>query len=482
MTNASQDQSSAHQDSPGETRLERDSLGEVEVETKRLWGAQTQRSLINFDIGRPAYVWGHSVISSLGRVKKAASRANQNAGAISQSQANLISAAADEVINGDLDTEFPLVAFQTGSGTQSNMNANEVIANRANQLAGKPLGSNSPIHPNDHVNASQSSNDVFPTVMHLAVVVELHERLYPAIDNVTGTLEALGREHADLAKVGRTHLQDATPITLGQEIDAWSTQIRSAIGNVRNLESGLRKLAIGGTATGTGLNAPPGFADEVVALLSAQVNLDFQRTDNHFAATASHDPLVNISAALRTLAGALMKMSNDIRWLSSGPRNGIGELLIPANEPGSSIMPGKVNPTQAEALNMVAVHVFGNDATVAIAGASGEFQLNVYKPIILHRVLDSIVLLSDAAESFNTHCLLGLKPNIKQISINLDKNLMIVTALVPELGYEKSAKIARDALSRGLTLKQAIIESEGFTSEEYDARFNPLDLAKPHEP
>lgn len=462
------------------TRIERDSHGAIEVDARRLWGAQTERSLRRFPIGRPSYIWDRNVIQAFGWVKKAAALANRSTGVLDNTTTDLIVRAATEIIAGHHDEDFPLVVFQTGSGTHSNMNANEVIANRANQLAGFDLGAKEPVHPNDHVNASQSSNDVFPTVMHLAVVHQLHQGLYPAMETLTATLDKHSQAHADLVKMGRTHLQDATPITFGREIDGWAGQIRQAVATLHHLEPALHKLAIGGTATGTGLNAPPRFADHVVVELSRELEIGFIETENHFAAAAAHDPVVNISAALRTLAGALMKMSNDIRLLSSGPRTGIGELKIPANEPGSSIMPGKVNPTQAEALNMVAAHVFGNDATVAFAGTQGELQLNVHKPIILHRTLDSINLIADAATAFTRNCLVGLEPNGERITANLEANLMAITALVPVLGYEQAASIAAKAHHHGLTLKEAVIQDGSLTADQFDDQINLLQLARPH--
>jgi fumarate hydratase class II len=460
-------------------RRETDSLGEIDVESSRLWGAQTQRSLENFRIGRRRYVWDRPVIRALGLVKCAAARANAELGALDGDLADLIATAANEVADGQHDDHFPLVVFQTGSGTQTNMNANEVIANRAIQLAGGRLGSKSPVHPNDHVNRSQSSNDIFPTVMHVATLLALHERLHPSIDRMIDVLDDLRDRYADVVKVGRTHLQDATPITLGQEIGSWATQVRDARSGIRHTELGLRRLAVGGTATGTGLNAPIGFGERVAAHLSTATGIELTVTDDHFAATSAHDAMVATSAALRTLAGALMKIANDVRWLASGPRTGIGELILPANEPGSSIMPGKVNPTQAEALTMVATQVFGNDATVAFAGSQGNFQLNVYKPIILHDVLDSIDLLSDAIVSFTEGCLVGIEPATDRIDAHLAANLMIVTALVPHIGYDRAAEIAHRATEEGTTLREAALASGHVDADDYDAWVVPADMTGP---
>ena len=469
-------------------RAERDSLGSVDVSAHRLWGAQTQRSIHNFAIGRDRYVWGRTVIEAIGAVKKAAALANADTGALDPDIAELVAAVADEVIAGRHDTEFPLVVFQTGSGTQTNMNANEVIANRATQLASTTSDTTTldtakvVVHPNDHVNASQSSNDVFPTVMHVAVLLELRRHLYPALDQLVDTLDEFGRKHRGLVKVGRTHLQDATPITLGQEFDAWAAQIRSATAAVRHLEPTLHKIALGGTATGTGLNTPPGYSRAATSRLSDVTGIALIETDNHLAATAAHDTIVNIHAALRTLAGALMKMANDIRWLASGPRAGIGEIKIPANEPGSSMMPGKTNPTQAEALTMVAAHVFGNDATVAFAGTQGNFQLNTYKPIMLHCTLDSIELLADAITSFHDRCLTGIETNRARIAEHLDANLMIVTALTPHIGYDRAAEIAETARDTGRSIRDVAHTLGHVPNELYDEWVDPLAMTQPSKP
>ena len=461
------------------TRIETDSLGEVAVAADRYWGAQTQRSIGNFPIGRDTFVWGRPMIRALGVLKKAAAQANADLGELPERTAALIVAAADEMISGELDGHFPLVVFQTGSGTQSNMNANEVISNRAIESAGGVLGSKSPIHPNDHVNRGQSSNDTFPTAMYIAVALELTERLYPAVTRLRDVLAVKAEEFADVVKVGRTHLQDATPVTLGQEIGAWVAQLDEALTVVRSAEEGVRRLAIGGTAVGTGLNAHPDFGRLTAEKISVETGLEFTQAPNLFTALAAHDGLVGVSAALRTLAGAAMKIANDVRWLASGPRNGIGEITIPANEPGSSIMPGKVNPTQAEALTMVAVRVYGNDAAVAFAGSQGNFQLNVYKPVMAHAVLESIRLLSDAFGAFTDHCAVGIEPDRERISDNLARNLMVVTALNRHIGYDAAARIAKRAHAEGTTLREAAIASGELSAEQFDQWVVPVDMTHP---
>jgi fumarate hydratase class II len=461
--------------------METDSMGEIEVADAHLWGAQTERSIHNFPIGRDRFVWGRAIVESLGILKKAAAQANAELKQIPEDVADLIVRASDEVIGGALDAQFPLVVFQTGSGTQSNMNANEVISNRAIQLAGGTIGSKNPVHPNDHVNRGQSSNDTFPTAMHIAVVLELNRQLYPRVLRLRDTLHSKSLEYADIVKVGRTHLQDATPITLGQEIGAWVAQMDYCLAEVRHAETGLYDLAIGGTAVGTGLNAHPRFGDLAAQKIAEITGKPFRSADNKFAALSAHDALVTTSATLRTLAGALMKMANDVRWLASGPRNGIGEITIPENEPGSSIMPGKVNPTQSEALTMVAVQVFGNDAAVAFAGSQGNFQLNVFKPVMVHNVLESIRLLGDGCESFNDQCAVGIAPNIARIAENLGTNLMQVTALNRHIGYDKAAKIAKHAHKSGSSLKAAAVELGFVTPEEFDRWVVPLEMTHPTE-
>ncbi len=461
------------------TRTETDSMGRIEVQADRYWGAQTQRSIEHFAIGVERFRWQRPMIRALGLLKKAAAQANVELGELPRMQAELIVRAADEVIDGRLDAHFPLVVFQTGSGTQSNMNANEVISNRAIELAGGELGSKQPVHPNDHVNRGQSSNDTFPTAMHVAVVLELNERLMPAVLRLRDTLAERAEAFAAVIKTGRTHLQDATPITLGQEIGAWVSQIDFGLEGVRASLNGLHALAIGGTAVGTGLNAHPQFGDHTALRLSALTGHPFVSASNRFFALAAHDALVQTSAALRTLAGGLMKMANDVRWLASGPRCGIGELRIPENEPGSSIMPGKVNPTQCEALTMVCVQVFGNDASVAFAGTQGNFQLNVYKPVMVHNVLESIALLADACLSFEHHCARGIEPDLEGIERHLAANLMLVTALNPHIGYDRAAAIAKHALHEGLSLREAALASGHVSAQDYDRWVVPAAMTGP---
>lgn len=461
------------------TRQETDTLGVVEVDTSRYWGAQTQRSLEHFDIGSNRFRWGRSMIRALGIVKLAAARANADLGELDQDIAQLIISAAQEVIDGDLDDHFPLVVFQTGSGTQSNMNANEVIANRANEIAGAPLGSKRPVHPNDHVNRGQSSNDAFPTAMHIAVTERLHDHLVPALTQLIDTLSGHAQAYRGLVKIGRTHLQDATPVTLGQEINAWAEQISQANSAVLRVADGLLPLAIGGTAVGTGLNAHPHFGERAAQHMAQLTGFGFSRAANPFVALASHDPLSQLSGMLRTLAGALLKMANDVRWLASGPRCGIGELHLPENEPGSSIMPGKVNPTQCEALTMVCAQVFGNDAAVAFAASQGNFQLNVYKPVIVHNVLESIDLLGDATLSFDQHCARGIEPDEQRIAQHLANNLMLVTALVPHIGYDQAATIAKKAMKDDSTLRAAAISSGKVSASDFDTWVEPLPMTDP---
>lgn len=453
-------------------------MGSIEVPADRHWGAQTQRSLGNFDIGRDTFVWGRPIIRSLGLLKKAAAQANHELGelALDDEQVAAVVQAADEVIDGHLDADFPLVVFQTGSGTQSNMNANEVISNRAIEILGGQMGSKSPIHPNDHVNRGQSSNDTFPTAMYVAVSLELRERLYEAVRELRDTLHGKAQAYADVVKVGRTHLQDATPITLGQEISGWVAQLDFALTQVEHAEAGLHALAIGGTAVGTGLNAHPEFGALTATKLAEQTGVPFVRSENSFASLAAHDELVAVSASLRTLAMALMKIANDVRWLASGPRNGIGEITIPENEPGSSIMPGKVNPTQCEALTMVATRVFGNDATVGFAGSQGNFELNVYKPVMAHAVLESIRLIADACRSFTEHCAVGIEPAPARITANLESNLMVVTALNRHIGYDAAAAIAKKAHKEGTTLREAALSSGKVAAADYDAWVVPIDM------
>ena len=462
------------------TRTEHDALGPVEVPADRLWGAQTERSRHFFAIGVPRFVWTRPVIRALGLLKKSAALANGELGTISKERAELIARAADEVISGVLDAEFPLVVFQTGSGTQSNMNANEVIANRANQLAGKPLGSHEPVHPNDHVNKGQSSNDGFPVVMHVATVEAIVHRLMPPVAALRNTLAEKATTYANVVMIGRTHLQDAVPITLGQVIGGWVAQIDDALAGVAASLNGLYAVAFGATAVGTGLNAHPKFGETASQHLAKETGQPFQVTSNHVAALSGHDAMAATSGTLRTLAAALMKMANDVRLYASGPRAGIGELKIPENEPGSSIMPGKINPTQCEALTMVAVQVFGNDLAVAMANSQGHFQLNVFKPVILHNTLESIELLADASRSFELHCARGLEPNLDRIRQHVEESLMLVTALNPHIGYEKSAAIALKAHHEHLSLRDAAIASGHVTAEQYASWIDPAAMADPH--
>ncbi len=459
-------------------RTETDSMGTVEVPEDRYWGAQTERSLHNFDIGRDTFVWGRPMIRALGVLKKAAAQANAELGELPQDIADLIVRASDDVISGELDDHFPLVVFQTGSGTQSNMNTNEVIANRAIELAGGELGSKTPVHPNDHVNRGQSSNDTFPTAMHLAVVSEL-QAMYPRVRQLRDTLAEKAEQFDDVVMVGRTHLQDATPIRLGQVFSGWVAQLDFALDGIEYADRRARELAIGGTAVGTGLNAHPDFGALAARKMSEETGIEFTQADNLFAALGAHDALVLVSGALRVLGDALMKIANDVRWYASGPRNGIGELLIPENEPGSSIMPGKVNPTQCEAMTMVSTKVFGNDATVGFAGSQGNFQLNVFKPVMAWCVLESIRLLGDACVSFDEHCARGIEPNHERIEANLRTNLMQVTALNRHIGYDAASKIAKHAHKQGLSLREAALELGTVTDEQFDQWVNPVDMTHP---
>jgi fumarate hydratase class II len=449
-------------------RIETDSMGEVQVPADRLWGAQTQRSRVNFPIGVERFRFGRPMIRALGILKKAAAQANAELGQLPREKAELIVRAAQEVIDGGWDAEFPLVVFQTGSGTQTNMNANEVIANRAIQLAGGQLGSKKPVHPNDDVNLSQSSNDTFPTAMHIAAVEVLCDAAIPAVRLLRDTLDAKARQFEQVVMVGRTHLQDATPVTLGQVIGGWVAQLDDAVSTVEHAVTGLYRLAIGGTAVGTGLNAHPSFGDAAARWIAEETGRPFVSAPNKFAALSAHDDLVNASAGLRTLAGALMKIANDVRWYACGPRAGFAELRIPENEPGSSIMPGKVNPTQSEAMTMVAVQVYGNDAAVAFAGSQGNFQLNVFKPVMVHNVLESAALIADSCRAFEEHCARGIEPNEGRIRENLDNSLMLVTALNPHIGYEKAAKIAMTAFRDETTLREAALKLGHVTGEQFD--------------
>jgi fumarate hydratase, class II len=460
-------------------RVETDSLGEVRVPAQRLWGAQTQRSIENFPIGVDRFRMGRPVIRAFGILKKACALANLELGQLPADKANLIARAADDVIAGTLDEEFPLVVFQTGSGTQSNMNANEVIANRAIQLAGGAVGSKKPVHPNDDVNRSQSSNDTFPTAMHIATAEQVEDVLLPAVAGLRDVLDAKARAYAGIVMIGRTHLQDATPVTLGQVISGWVAQLDDAAAGIRRTLPGVYELAIGGTAVGTGLNAPARFGEAAARTIAELTGRPFVSAPNKFAALSAHEAMLNVSAALRTLAAALMKIANDIRWHASGPRAGLGELLIPENEPGSSIMPGKINPTQCEALTMVCVQVYGNDQAVAFGDSQGNFQLNVYKPIILHNVLESAALLADACRSFTANCAVGIAPDEARIREHVENSLMLVTALSPHIGYEKAAKIALKAHHENTSLREAALALGYVTAEQFDQWVRPEDMTHP---
>jgi fumarate hydratase, class II len=461
---------------PGSTRTERDSMGPVEVPADRYWGAQTQRSLHHFRIGGERFP--REMIRAFGILKKACALVNRDLGLLPEDKARAIAEAADEVIEGRLDDHFPLVVWQTGSGTQTNMNANEVIANRATEILGGALGSRL-VHPNDDVNRSQSSNDTFPTAMHIATVEQLRARLFPAVRRLRDTLARKVEANRDVVKIGRTHLQDAVPLTLGQEISGWVSQLDHALGHLEAAMPHLHELAIGGTAVGTGLNAPPGFGEAAAKRIAELTGHAFVAAENPFEALAAHDALVAAHGALKTLAAALMKVANDVRWLASGPRSGLGEITIPENEPGSSIMPGKVNPTQAEALTMVCAQVLGNDVAVNVGGASGNFELNVFKPLIIHNVLQSVRLLADACVSFEEHCVRGLEPNLARIKEQLDRSLMLVTALAPRLGYDRAAEIAKKAHHEGTTLREAAIALGYLTAEEFDRQVRPERMTSP---
>ena len=461
------------------TRIETDSFGPIHVDAGRYWGAQTQRSLETFRIGGERFP--REMIAALGLVKKAAALVNRTLGLLSEEKCRLIVAAADEVVSGALDEHFPLVVWQTGSGTQTNMNANEVIANRAIELGGGVLGAKKPIHPNDDVNLSQSSNDVFPTAMHLAAARAIAFELLPRVERLQATLAEKALAFADVVKIGRTHLQDATPITLGQAISGWVSQLEHAIDGIRRALPQLHELALGGTAVGTGLNTHPAYAGRVAAELARLTGMPLVTAPNKFQALASHEALVGAHGALKTLACALVKIANDVRWLASGPRAGLGELTIPENEPGSSIMPGKVNPTQCEALIMVAAQVIGNDVAVTFGGAGGNFELNVMKPLIIHNVLQSIRLLGDASASFEAHCAAGIAPNRARIEQHLRESLMLVTALAPELGYDAAAKIAKKAHAEGTTLREAAVALGLCTVERFDELVRPERMIGPNE-
>ena len=459
------------------TRIESDSMGQIEVAADRYWGAQTQRSLQNFKIG--GHRFGRPVIRAFGLVKKAAALANRDLGKLDEAKCGLIVRAADEVIQGKLDEHFPLVVWQTGSGTQSNMNANEVIANRAIEMASGVMGSKKPVHPNDDVNRSQSSNDVFPTVMHVAAALEIRERLVPALSGLRGAIEKKAVAFADIVKVGRTHLMDATPLTLGQEFSGWAAQLSFSEKRVVDSLDGLYELALGGTAVGTGLNTHPKWAETVAAKIAELSGVPFRTASNKFAALAGHEALVASSGALRTAAVACFKIASDVRLLGSGPRCGIGELHLPENEPGSSIMPGKVNPTQCEAMTMVCAHVMGSDAAVGFAAANGHLELNVFKPLIIHNILESCGILADACVSFKDNCVAGIEPNRSTIARHLENTLMLVTALNEVIGYDNAAKVAKLAHTKDITLRQAASELGLVKPEDFDKHVKPEEMVSP---
>src|SRR5579862_5039438 len=453
------------------TRTESDSMGQIEVPSHVYWGAQTQRSLLHFDIGRDTMP--PELIRAFGILKKTCALVNQDLGKLPAEKAKFIVQATDEIIAGKLNDQFPLRIWQTGSGTQTNMNVNEVISNRAIEIAGGEKGSKKPIHPNDDVNMSQSSNDTFPTAMHIAAAEQVKNALIPAVKSVHQALAAKAKEFSDVVKIGRTHLQDAVPLTFGQEIGGWASLLERDIKRLEQSLDGLYDLAIGGTAVGTGLNAHPEFAERAAKKIAELTGLPFRSHGNKFAALSAHDELVFASGALKTLAASLTKIANDVRWLASGPRCGLGELTIPENEPGSSIMPGKVNPTQAEAVTMVAVQVMGNDTAIGIAGSQGNFELNVYKPVIIFNFLNSVRLLASASHSFTKYCVEGIEVNQKQIDSYLKNSLMLVTALAPRIGYDKAAQIAKKAHAEHLSLREATLKLGHLSGEEFDALVKP---------
>jgi fumarate hydratase class II len=458
-------------------RVESDSMGAIEVANDRYWGAQTERSLLHFAIGLDRMP--RSVVRAFGILKKAAAEVNRELGKLPADKAKLISAAADEVIAGKLDDHFPLRIWQTGSGTQTNMNANEVISNRAIEMAGGVLGSKKPIHPNDDVNMSQSSNDTFPTAMHIAAAEEVTHELIPAVRKLRDALARKAREFAEIVKIGRTHLMDAVPLTLGQEFSGYVAQLDYDLKRIEAMLPDLLELAIGGTAVGTGLNTHPEFAERVAKKIAEYTGLPFKSAPNKFAALAAHDALVAASGALKTLAVSLMKIANDIRWMGSGPRAGFGELILPENEPGSSIMPGKVNPTQSEAMTMVCVQVIGNDVAITMAGSQGNFELNVFKPLIIHNFLHSTMLLAHSCASFTKYCVEGIEPNREQLRRNVENSLMLVTALSPHIGYDNAAKVAKKAHKENITLREAAIALKLLSGEEFDRLVRPEKMLAP---
>jgi fumarate hydratase class II len=459
------------------TRSESDSMGSIDVPMDRYYGAQTARSLIHFAIGKD--IMPPELIRAFGILKKAAALVNRDLGKLSEEKANLITQAADEVISGKLQEHFPLRIWQTGSGTQTNMNVNEVISNRAIQIAHGEIGSKKPIHPNDDVNMSQSSNDTFPAAMHIAAATETSRRLLPAVKRLRDAIDAKAKEFKDVVKIGRTHLQDATPLTVGQEFSGWVSLLDRDGARIAVAMDGLLDLAIGGTAVGTGLNAHPEFAERAAKKIAELTGLPFRSHPNKFASLSAHDEIVFASGALKTLAASLMKIANDVRWLASGPRCGLGELIIPENEPGSSIMPGKVNPTQSEAVTMVAVQVLGNDAAIGFAGTQGNFELNVYKPVMIFNYLHSVELLTDAMNSFVDHCVVGIELNREVIDSYVHNSLMLVTALAPKIGYDNAAKVAKTAHKEHSSLREAAVKLGFLSGEEFDALVKPEDMTHP---
>jgi len=460
-----------------ENRIEKDSFGPIEVASGHLWGAQTQRSLHHFHISTEKMA--PELVAALAQVKRAAAAVNRSLGKLPKDKADAIMAAADEVLAGKHPEEFPLAVWQTGSGTQSNMNMNEVLANRGSELMGGERGEARLLHPNDHVNMGQSSNDIFPTAMHVAAALAVSREVLPALARLRGTFTVKSRDFADIVKIGRTHLQDATPLTLGQEFSGYVAQLEFSESAIRASLPGLLALAAGGTAVGTGLNAHPEFAPRIAAELGSRTGLSFKSAQNKFAALAGHDALVAAHGAFKTLAAALMKIANDIRWMASGPRSGLGEITIPENEPGSSIMPGKVNPTQCEAMTMLCCQVFGNDVALTIGGSQGNFELNVFKPMIAHNFLQSARLLADGMRSFDEHCAQGIEPNRQRIGELMEQSLMLVTALAPHIGYDRAAQIAKHAQHEGITLREAALQSGHVSAEQFSQWIVPIDMTRP---
>ena len=458
-------------------RTESDSLGNKKIDSKKFWGAQTQRSLENFKIGGERFQ--RELIRAYGIIKKAAAKVNSEAGRLDKKIADAISNASDEVIDGKLDDHFPLVIWQTGSGTQSNMNFNEVISNRAIEMLGGVLGSKDPVHPNDHVNMSQSTNDTFPTAINIAAVESTTHKLIPELEKLRQSFESKSKEFDSIIKLGRTHLQDATPLSLGQEFSGYTSALEHGIKRINNALKSCYELAIGGTAVGTGINSFEGYAEATANEISSITDLPFKTAQNKFEALGGQDCIVDLSGALKTVSGSLFKIANDIRWLASGPRSGIGEILIPSNEPGSSIMPGKVNPTQCEAMTMVCAQVMGNDTTIMVSGASGNFELNVYRPVIAYNILQSIRILSDAINSFRTNCVDGIEANEEKINTNLYNSLMLITALNSHIGYDKAAEVAKKAYEDNSSLKEAIIELGYMSGEDFDKFVKPEEMVKP---